>query len=370
MVVDARCINASNPYHECSAYCANKIQQALDKAAAAKAAAPPPKPKLTGPAPTAKPQLLSFGETVLAEEHERLLAKGAAAKLRVLKEIAAAEPAAPAAPLLDNAPESSSREDASASAQQQSNVNVDEHAGEPNESGGAEPEEEEAVEPGHDPMANMTPKERRLFELRLRLNECRKANHSAAVAEKRKTEQPEVQRDISKKRWWEEKQKHIAETLAGSGIDPSKRYLLHTEEQAEEQYKKRQKKPAAFGWDVFNQRSLYNAYKKRTQNVPYTPEDYEKIKASQPEFYRDADSMQYGRDVPVPEENVDRMVAELEKRHEGRKEFSRRRRYHEERDIDSINDRNEHFNRKIERAFGKYTTEIKANLERGTALPD
>lgn len=72
----------------------------------------------------------------------------------------------------------------------------------------------------------------------------------------------------------------------------------------------------------------------------------------------------------VPEENVDRMVAELTSRSTQRKEFSRRRKFHDEKDIDSINDRNEHFNRKIERAFGKYTVEIKNNLERGTALPD
>ncbi len=72
----------------------------------------------------------------------------------------------------------------------------------------------------------------------------------------------------------------------------------------------------------------------------------------------------------VPEENIDRMVKELEERNGKRKEFSRRRRYREEKDIDSINERNEHFNRKIERAFGKYTVEIKNNLERGTALPD
>lgn len=64
------------------------------------------------------------------------------------------------------------------------------------------------------------------------------------------------------------------------------------------------------------------------------------------------------------------MVAELEGQQGKRKEFSRRRRYHEEKDIDSINERNEHFNKKIERAFGKYTVEIKNNLERGTALPD
>lgn len=81
--------------------------------------------------------------------------------------------------------------------------------------------------------------------------------------------------------------------------------------------------------------------------------------------------MSFGSQAPdIPEENVDRMVAELSERAQSRKNFSRRRKFHEEKDIDSINDRNEHFNRKIERAFGKYTVEIKNNLERGTALPD
>jgi len=37
-------------------------------------------------------------------------------------------------------------------------------------------------------------------------------------------------------------------------------------------------------------------------------------------------------------------------------------------DIDYINDRNKHFNKKIKRAYDKYTVEIRQNLERGTAL--
>ncbi|GAB2215415.1 hypothetical protein Droror1_Dr00019800 [Drosera rotundifolia] len=64
------------------------------------------------------------------------------------------------------------------------------------------------------------------------------------------------------------------------------------------------------------------------------------------------------------------LLKELKQREEKRKPFSRRRRFRDEKDIDSINDCNEHFNKKIERAFGKYTLEIKNNLERGAALPD
>ena len=49
---------------------------------------------------------------------------------------------------------------------------------------------------------------------------------------------------------------------------------------------------------------------------------------------------------------------------------SRRRKFREAKDVDFINDRNAHFNRKIDRAFSSYTNEIRANLERGTALPE
>ena len=38
------------------------------------------------------------------------------------------------------------------------------------------------------------------------------------------------------------------------------------------------------------------------------------------------------------------------------------------RQVDYINKRNMVFNKKISRAFDKYTTEIRQNLERGTAL--
>lgn len=69
-------------------------------------------------------------------------------------------------------------------------------------------------------------------------------------------------------------------------------------------------------------------------------------------------------------DKIDKMAKELLDREQKRQDFSRRRKFREEKDIDSINDRNEHFNKKIERAFGKYTLEIKNNLERGTALPD
>lgn len=213
-------------------------------------------------------------------------------------------------------------------------------------------------------------RQKKLFELRLKMNEARKANQMALVAEKKRLEAPSESRGVSKQKWLEDRQKRIGKLLDANGLEMSKAYMLDTQETAEAKYKKWEKDPAPFGGEVFNQKTLYNAYKKRTKNMEVDMEAYKKAKEEDPEFYRDASSLQYGKAPKIPEENIDRMVKELQEREEKRKQFSRRRRFHDDKDIDSINDRNEHFNKKIERAFGKYTLEIKNNLERGTALPD
>lgn len=219
-------------------------------------------------------------------------------------------------------------------------------------------------------VTKLTGRKKKLFELRLKMNEARKANQALMVTEKKKMEAPTETRGISKQKWLEDRKKKIGKLLDANGLDMSKAYMLDTQEMAETKYKKWEKDPAPYGWDVFNQKTLYNAYKKRTKNVDIDLDEYNKMKEADPEFYREASSLQYGKAPKASEEKIDRMVKELKDRDEKRHSFSRRRRFHEEKDIDSINDRNEHFNKKIERAFGKYTLEIKNNLERGTALPD
>ena len=62
------------------------------------------------------------------------------------------------------------------------------------------------------------------------------------------------------------------------------------------------------------------------------------------------------------------MAQEVEERIEKRNQFSRRRTFNNDKDVTSINERNRHFNEKLERNYSKYATEIKSNLERGTAL--
>ncbi|WVY96621.1 hypothetical protein V8G54_028772, partial [Vigna mungo] len=232
-----------------------------------------------------------------------------------------------------------------------------------------QPPEQEAEQIETD-YTKLSGRQKKWMELRAKMQEAKKRNQIEIAAEKKRMEAPTESRGVSKQKWLEDRKKKIGKLLDANGLDMTNAYMLDTQEAAEVKYKKWEKDPAPFGWDVFNQKSLYNAYKKRTKNVEVDVEEYNRMKEADPEFYRDASSLQYGKAPKISEEKVDRMVQELKDREEKRKSFSRRRRFHEEKDIDSINDRNEHFNKKIERAFGKYTLEIKNNLERGTALPD
>ena len=78
------------------------------------------------------------------------------------------------------------------------------------------------------------------------------------------------------------------------------------------------------------------------------------------------DPMEYGSGA-VAAEGLDRMNSYVREREEARDNFSRRR-MAVDTSVDFINDRNAVFNKKIKRAFDKYTVEIRQNLERGTAL--
>ena len=82
----------------------------------------------------------------------------------------------------------------------------------------------------------------------------------------------------------------------------------------------------------------------------------------------DPDPLAYGQAPPVPKERVQALVEDMHEAALRRANWSRRRTFHEDKDVTYINKRNEVYNKKIERAFDPYTAEIKANLERGTAL--
>ncbi len=72
--------------------------------------------------------------------------------------------------------------------------------------------------------------------------------------------------------------------------------------------------------------------------------------------------------VEITEQRKHLLKADLDAQKQKIKVFSRRRAFYEEQDVNYINERNMNFDKKLQRFFEKEAAQIKANLERGTAL--
>jgi len=130
-------------------------------------------------------------------------------------------------------------------------------------------------------------------------------------------------------------------------------------------------KPRAAAYAAHDAAACHQSYRRRSRNLPYDKEAYEaQAQALGPAMYPDPNaplSAPAAAGTPGAD-NVETMRAELAKQEERRAQFSRRRAYREDQDVDYINSRNRNFNKKVARAFDPYTAEIKQNLERGTAI--
>ncbi|EMD37046.1 hypothetical protein CERSUDRAFT_155492 [Gelatoporia subvermispora B] len=84
-------------------------------------------------------------------------------------------------------------------------------------------------------------------------------------------------------------------------------------------------------------------------------------------LYRDANTLLYADSKPS-EEAIDRVISKINRDVDKKSKFSRKRNNEDEGDITYINERNRVFNKKIARYYDKYTAEIRASFERGTAL--
>jgi pre-mRNA-splicing factor SYF2 len=84
-------------------------------------------------------------------------------------------------------------------------------------------------------------------------------------------------------------------------------------------------------------------------------------------LYRDANSLLYADDKPS-DEAIDRVIGKINQDIDKRRKFSRKRPNEDTGDVTYINEKNRIFNKKIARYYDKYTAEIRASFERGTAL--
>ncbi|XP_053124376.1 pre-mRNA-splicing factor SYF2 [Hemicordylus capensis] len=209
---------------------------------------------------------------------------------------------------------------------------------------------------------------RKFRELHLKRNEARKLNHQEVVEEDKRLKLPANWEAKKARLEWELKVEEKKKECVAKGEDYERVKLLEiSAEDAERFERKRKKKNPDLGFSDYAAAQL-RQYQRLTRQIKPDLEKYEKLREDSGEdFYPTSDSLLHGTHVPG-KEGIDRMVSDLEKQIQKREKYSRRRSYNDDADIDYINERNAKFNKKAERFYGKYTAEIKQNLERGTAV--
>ncbi|MEE6466438.1 hypothetical protein FKM82_006950 [Ascaphus truei] len=199
-------------------------------------------------------------------------------------------------------------------------------------------------------------------------NESRKLNHQEVVEEDKRQKLPANWEARKARLEWEVKVEEKKKECAENGVDYQRAKLLEiSAEDAERWERKKKRKHPDIGFSDYAAAQL-RQYQRLTKQIKPDMEAYEQQREQHAEaFYPTSDSLYHGTHVPS-KDGVDRMVTDLEKQIEKREKYSRRRAYNDDADIDYINERNAKFNKKAERFYGKYTAEIKQNLERGTAV--
>jgi len=224
-------------------------------------------------------------------------------------------------------------------------------------------QEEDTEEGGTGTAPARNERERKLFELRLRMNQGCRSNNKEVIEEQKRFSDPEYGKKKAQERI-QRQQEDGKEVIGSQSLPSGKEYMLDTAENVElREAKKKRGNPEAFGWDVFNADSLYRAHEKRLKHLQFDEAAYTKQEKSE------LTSPMFGGFGHQPTEvQKDRLQASMDKMMMKKKEFSRRREHVAQEDVTYINERNRVFNKKMQRAFGDYTHEIRQNLERGTAL--
>jgi len=210
----------------------------------------------------------------------------------------------------------------------------------------------------------------KLRELHAKRTEASQLNHKEVVEEYKRNKMPA---NWEKKREWvehkvEEEEKRDAASAEGLDYERMKLMDVQADEAERWERKRRAKKnedPGFSGFEAATQRQ----YVRCTKQLKPDFETYEELrdKLGEEAFYAGKDTLINGLHKDS-KESIERLAEDVHKQIEKRDKYSRRRRFDEDADVDYINERNAKFNKKLERFYGEYTTEIKQNLERGTAV--
>lgn len=215
----------------------------------------------------------------------------------------------------------------------------------------------------------------RLFNLRMKINQGRKANKEEVEEEYKRFSNPKYEQKQRYLQKVAEAQQGEGETLGDEPAPKSKKWdkedglMQQTAEQAEyaaEKARKKEEIKSTFGWQAFTAEATHRAYEKRLKKLPTGSRS---SSSSAAESHLEENPLDYGKSgTSVSKAGLDRLTKDIEDKEEARRNFSKRRMNFDASDVDYINDKNAIYNKKLKRAFDKYTVEIRQNLERGTAV--
>eukprot|EP00940_MAST-03C_sp_MAST-3C-sp2_P001150 g1150.t1 len=209
-------------------------------------------------------------------------------------------------------------------------------------------------EGGHKTLSR---RERKLLELRQRMNVGRKQNIAEAKKEYLRLSDPAAHKKRMRNQAIEQyKEKMTAEMLA-RGDTAATSYLDDTAEKAARKGERKGTRSAAFGIERHNSDAVRRSYEKDVQRAMK--------RRRKKGVLLDTTTTTTTTTSPAALDLLAEDIKELEaKRVQARVDKGRG----DAALVDFINARNERFNAKAARHYDKYTTEIRQSLERGTAL--
>lgn len=213
----------------------------------------------------------------------------------------------------------------------------------------------------------------RVFRLKMKLNQARQLNRRQVLregerlgsAEGQKKEEARL-RHQDKDRRTKELQHELQEKSQMAGLEKGADKCLL--EPAHASLAKSQKRAATAERNQYSVNDHYNPggqHRHYERNLKAIPRDLDRTETSTYNPMNVANNNNSG--VVSEKEGAKRLANEMKRRIEKQKKKRDRLEFEGE-DVDYINKRNAHFNKKISRNYNKATAEIKQNLERGTAL--
>jgi pre-mRNA-splicing factor SYF2 len=208
---------------------------------------------------------------------------------------------------------------------------------------------------------------RKLHQLRQR---ARKENHEQVVEEDRKKKLPANYEAKKARNEWELKEMEDRKKAEEDGIDFERIKSLNMPADIADkiEYKRKRKKNPDLGFSSYEEMTL-RQHSRLTAALKPDGEAYKKMRqvVGEDQFYPTANTLIHGSHYPTSLA-MEKLSQDVLGQAKSREKFHRRRMFDPDAPIDYINEKNKKFNEKLEKYYGKYTEDIKEDLERGTAV--